>query len=134
MLVCEVHSSLVRIGAYLIAVFYKTMILEHSQQLVSRPRLEPLQIYRLLALCSPYFIQRVMVLTNMKSQEMFRWKVLSTIRTTICMHFPIVNFELLEGRECQGLFMGWKRAFHYCFCRRLFRCLDVLGGMRGSTG
>lgn len=39
---------------------------------------------------------------------MLRWEVLAAFRAAIDMRFEVVRFVVVIGRECEGLFVGWK--------------------------
>ena len=63
------------------------------------PTVRPICAYRFLPLRSSCFIQRIMVLANVKLQEVLRGEVSATIGASMCMYLGIMNLELLVGGE-----------------------------------
>ena len=99
MLVHEVHASLFRRGAYLVAVLYEATVLTRYSvpSLIPEglPTGEDLITYGLLSPLPSSLVQRVVVLANVQTQEMLRWEVLSTFRASIGVCLCIMHIKLL---------------------------------------
>ena len=130
------HPSFLWRRADLVAVFNEASILQPAVSHQNNPyACTPFwRTHRLLLLRPPRVLQRIMILTNMQPQKMFRRKILPTLRTPMCMHFRVVYLEFFKRRERERLRVRWEGAFHYCFCRGRVGGLAVFRGVEGHVG
>ena len=86
---------------------------------------------RLLLFSSPRRLKRIVVLGDMEAEEMLCGKVLLAFGAAVAVDLGVVNFEVGEGGEGEGVVVRWEGAFHYCSSGWAVVCrgLHVLGGV-----
>ena len=67
-----------------------------------------------------------MVLAHMQPQEIVGREVLAAFRTAGGVCLGVVDLEVREGEEGDGLVVGGEGAFHYW---RWARCIGIIGGL-----
>lgn len=96
MLVCKVHSPLLRGGTDFITTLHKALILRTSSIAAIE---RTVQTYGLLPFGPSRFTQRIMILRDMQPQKMLRREVLTAFRTSVRVDFRVVDLEFFEGGE-----------------------------------